>query len=267
MKYTIEGLSQEKLVEMKLDNTDALIIRWFLDFKATDKMVKIINNNVEYFWVKYESVRNEFPLLNIKNNESIARRFNKYRNVGIMVRHIEKNPNGTFSCWNTTDKILELIYTHPTQKSTAIDAKVDPPPDAKVDTKDPSININPSTNIILEESKNYSLTLEKEIFKYIIDGFYNYYNKEYDITGKERGSAKRIAKKLIKYEDWEEILKKQFLNMLRKKKENPKFWAITISKLEWGWNELLEMTLENSASKIQTEEIIKELQEKKYAVK
>lgn len=115
----------------------------------------------------------------------------------------------------------------------------------------------------LEESKNDSSSLKKEIYKFIIDGFYNYYNKQYNITGKERGSAKRISEKIYKQDNWKEILKSQFESLLKKQKENPKFWSITITKFEWGWNELLEMSLKNMQSDQQTDNILNYLQEKR----
>jgi hypothetical protein len=118
-------------------------------------------------------------------------------------------------------------------------------------------------NAIIQESKNDSCTLKKEIYKFIIDGFYNYYNKQYDITGKERGSAKRISEKIYKQDNWKGILKSQFESLLKKHKENSKFWSVTITKLEWGWNELLEMNLKKIQSEQQTDDIINYLQEKK----
>jgi hypothetical protein len=262
MKYTIEGLSQEKLIEFGLDNTDALIIRWFLDFKATDKMVKLNRKGLDYYWVKYESIITDLPCLGIHNNEVMARRFKKFINAGIMNRHIEKNPQGTFSCFNTAEKIDELLWSHPTQKSTAIDSKVDTPPDSKVDTKDSSTNINPSIIININDVKKNNL--ETEMYKRIIDGFYQYHNKQYKFDNKEYGIAKRLSKTLIQYDNWEEILQQKVNGLLEKVKENPKFWTFTIPKLEFGWNEFTDI---NKNSEDQTDKIINHLQEKGYAVK
>ena len=38
MKYTILGFSQRKAVELGLDLKQLLILRWFVDYKDTDKM-------------------------------------------------------------------------------------------------------------------------------------------------------------------------------------------------------------------------------------
>jgi hypothetical protein len=85
---------------------------------------------------------------------------------------------------------------------------------------------------------------ETEIYKRIIDGFYQYHNKQYKFDGKERGTAKRIAALLVKQENWEAILKAKVNGLLKKTKENPKFWAFTIPKLEHGWNEFPNIQLE-----------------------
>ena len=43
MKYTIEGLNQEKLVEYGLNGIDAIILRYIIDFWHTGKMAKIVH--------------------------------------------------------------------------------------------------------------------------------------------------------------------------------------------------------------------------------
>lgn len=40
MKYTIEGFNQAKAVELGLCVADLIILRWFVDFAGTDKMLK-----------------------------------------------------------------------------------------------------------------------------------------------------------------------------------------------------------------------------------
>jgi hypothetical protein len=81
--------------------------------------------------------------------------------------------------------------------------------------------------------------IESEIYKRIIEGFYQYHNQQYKFNGKERGIAKRLTKILSGFDNWEEILRSKINGLLKKTKENPKFWAFTIPKLEYGWNEFL----------------------------
>lgn len=194
MKYTIEGLCQQKLIDLGLDNTDALIIRWFLDFKATDQMVKV----KEYLWVKYDAIIKDLPCIGISNKEVMARRFKKYINVGIMIGHTERNIKGVFSCYNTTDKILDLIYM-PTQKSNGADSKVDTPIDSKVESKDYSINLNSSSKNkkeffikpSLDEIKNY-IKLKNLIF-INPEIVYNFYESKNWMVGKNKMSCWKSA--------------------------------------------------------------------------
>jgi hypothetical protein len=197
MKYTIEGLSQQKLIDLNLDNTDALIIRWFLDFKATDKMVKV----KEYFWVKYDAIINDLPCIGIHNKEVMARRFKKFIIAGIMTGHTERNSKGTFSCYNTTDKILDLIY-ETTQKSNGDDSKVDTPPDLKVEPKDSSINLNQSINNIKNVGKPTIDKVESHnhlnMVKAFNDSYKSIYNKDFVWSDtKQLKAIKLLLKKEI----------------------------------------------------------------------
>ena len=157
----------------------------------------------------------------------------------------------------------EIDYRYITIVNGGIKEKLTPPIKEKLKDNTTYIN-NTINNTKKKESKNDSSTLELKIYKKIIDGFYQYHNKQYDFTSKERGIAKDIAKKLSKYENWYDILKNKVECLNKKLKENPKFWAFTISKLQYGWNEFTDI---NNSLSNQTEEIINHLQEKKNAAK
>jgi len=103
MKYTIEGFQQEVLVQYGLDSVDAIILRYIIDFFNTGKMNhKIIDNRI-YFWVLYDSIINDLPILRIKSKIVIARRFNKYVGRGLLKKNTIKgidyyfNNNSEFS--------------------------------------------------------------------------------------------------------------------------------------------------------------------------
>lgn len=134
----------------------------------------------------------------------------------------------------------------------------------KVDSKSkeslPNIYNNDIYNNNIINIKDVKKTnVETEIYKRIIDGFYQYHNKQYKFDGKEYGMAKKLAKTLIQYDNWEEILGNKIRALEKKVKENPKFWTFTIPKLEWGWNELNDMK-QNSVD--QTDKILNHLKDK-----
>jgi uncharacterized phage protein (TIGR02220 family) len=161
MKYTIEGFSQKRLVELGLDTVDACILRWFVDFSHTDKMVKFIrsglSDGVPFLWVNYQAVIDDLPILGITNREVIARRFKKMESCGLLEVYIKKADTGSFSCFRLISSIYEALIMAP-------DSKVGWPPDSKVDPKDSSSNINSSTNSL---NTYCPVETRKEIIHYL----------------------------------------------------------------------------------------------------
>jgi hypothetical protein len=124
MKFTIEGLSQYKLVEWNLDSSDAIILRYIIDFYNTsNKIKKIVIEDQEFFWINYKKLKENLPILKIKTNDSLRKRFKKYEECGLMKHHCEKNRDGSFSCYRFTELYEELL-THPTQSRHGSDFKV-----------------------------------------------------------------------------------------------------------------------------------------------
>jgi hypothetical protein len=87
MKYTIEGFNQsvamqlkkqvqrrDKTVTIKIDCTDLVILRWFVDFYP--KMKKYIVNDKEYAWVSHKKLIQDLPLIDI-NRQSFIERMQK----------------------------------------------------------------------------------------------------------------------------------------------------------------------------------------------
>lgn len=116
MKYTILGFSQEKLIELGLDYVDAIILRYFVDFRETKRMTIKIINGEQYYWVKYESILEEYPILNIKTKDSMYRRLKKLEEAKIL-KHVTIRNNGTYSYYNIGENYLELLSKTDTDKN------------------------------------------------------------------------------------------------------------------------------------------------------
>ena len=41
MKYNLYGYSQQKAIELGLDDRDLMILRWFIDYKDTGKIYSV----------------------------------------------------------------------------------------------------------------------------------------------------------------------------------------------------------------------------------
>lgn len=147
MKYTIEGFSQKKLIDMKLDVSDALILRWFMDFSATGSMKSCINNGRTYFLVKYEGIIRDIPLLGISSTKGIANRFNKYLELGLMERVVRRggNSSGCSIFFMATQKLLLLSYEKTDVNERVQETKRNTQ-EEKSDSNENTCRINPDSN-------------------------------------------------------------------------------------------------------------------------
>lgn len=142
MKFTINGFSQKKLVEFDLDSDDALILRYFVDFKDSSKMVcKNIEDKI-YYWLKYETIKKELPVLKLKK-DSIYRRLKKMCDCGVL-EHVTVKKKGVYSFYRLGSRYTELIRDtseiNPTPIGNKSDTHTDLNPEQKINLlKDSSI--------------------------------------------------------------------------------------------------------------------------------
>ncbi|WP_346887910.1 conserved phage C-terminal domain-containing protein [Clostridium sp. UBA1056] len=107
MKHIVNGFRQDKLIKFSLDFVDAAILRYFIDFKKSGKMVCKVLNGDYYYWVSYEGVLKELPMLNMKKY-TVQSRFFKLRDLGILT-HIVVRQGGTYSYFGIGENYKELI--------------------------------------------------------------------------------------------------------------------------------------------------------------
>lgn len=166
MKFNIEGFSQRaalnlkkeiikagKKTILKLDCTDLILLRWFVDFFPRMKKYEYI-----YAWVNYQSIIEDLPLLQIAKVQ-IYRRFNKMVKLGILThKHVKEG--GSYSYYGFGPNYEQLIDDTPMIKmSDPYDKKVIPPMTKKFEgvepkssTKDSSTKLNNSITKIEKES-------------------------------------------------------------------------------------------------------------------
>ena len=168
MKYTIEGFSQEyaltlkktvptkngKKKEIKIDFTDFVILRWFVDFYPN--MRKMTVDGREYAWLSHNKMLADLPLLDISKKACIER-MQKLVEFEILDYRFIKD-GGTFSLYTFGKNYINLVSD---EKST--DYGVGGQPTTGVGgqpaTKDKSI-INKS--IIDKSIKEYKKERKKE---------------------------------------------------------------------------------------------------------
>ena len=88
MKYSIEGFSQEKLVEQGLDCRDAVFLRWFVDFQATDQMKIYVEGSNIFYWIDHTTVIQELPILGRSTPDSVGKYIRQLIDKGVLEKHL-----------------------------------------------------------------------------------------------------------------------------------------------------------------------------------
>jgi uncharacterized phage protein (TIGR02220 family) len=109
MKYTVFGFSQAKLIEFGLDVSDALLLRYFVDFQESGNMHEEKVNGKTYYWVNYKNIILDIPIIALKK-DSIYRRFIKMTKLGIL-EHATIKCKGTYSYYKLGTNYINLIYS------------------------------------------------------------------------------------------------------------------------------------------------------------
>ena len=190
MKYTIHGFSQQKAIELGLDDRDLMILRWFVDYKDTGKMVKKILDNDMYYWIKYEGIQEAFPIINWKK-DTIYRRLKAMALKGVL-KHKTVKEFGTYSFYaigpnylGLTDTKYEMPVGNKSDSSeiNPIATELNPrvtelnPEETEINPKETEINpketeINPEHNINLLNSSIKDSSIKNSSIKNIIEYFW-----------------------------------------------------------------------------------------------
>ena len=183
MKYTIHGFSQQKAIELGLDDRDLMILRWFVDYKDTGKMVKKILDNDMYYWIKYEGIQEAFPIINWKK-DTIYRRLKAMALKGVL-KHKTVKEFGTYSFYaigpnylGLTDTECEIAIGNKSDGSdsnprvTEINPRVTEINPIETDSNPKETEINPEHNINLLNSSIKNSSIKNSSIKNIIEYFW-----------------------------------------------------------------------------------------------
>lgn len=111
MRYTVMGFLQKGACELGLSMGDLAILRWFTDFKNSGKMITKTLKGDKYYWVSYEAITDEFPILNVKK-DAIYRRLRRLCDAEILKKITVYN-SGTYSYFalgQNYSKLINLSY-------------------------------------------------------------------------------------------------------------------------------------------------------------
>lgn len=199
MKYTIEGFDQQKMCSLGMDGTDAIILRWFVDFWQSGKMARVERNGKTYLWVSYKSCLEDIPIIRINNRQALARRFKKMCDSGLLEAELKTDSGGTYTCFRLNEK----TYCSLIEKVQGVDSKVDPGGlksqpgvDSKVDPKDPSTNKDYSTKSNTDSSQASECVL---IYKELKDWYAKKYPEHFTKKDwvRESPAIKKFAERAV----------------------------------------------------------------------
>jgi hypothetical protein len=268
MKYVMNtGLQQKTLVKYNLDLIDACIIRYMLDFCNTKKIVKRIFYGEMYFWIKYQSIIDNFPIFNIKTTDRIGKRIKKLIDINLLKLKIYKCKKGTYSFFKFNEEILEEFLDYDVNIISNKNKKDNPPvpkteskghpPVPKTESKghppvpktEPynssinysSININSNIN---EREENTSYRNEKESSP---PGDTIFYKSEFFTIYKNENDILQLSFPTINTIYGYDSLQKWIINKIKQKKKITfiKSQQDLIHFIEKTWFKNLALALEN----------------------
>lgn len=260
MKWNCHGFSQRNLVKLGLDNDDAFILKWFLDFMAVGKMKPQINptDGKIYYWVNYQGILNDLPAIRPSGRDAIGKRFReRYVAAGLLFHWTKKDSEGTYSYYAPNPEILDaLLYDRFREaESDGLKSKSSPPPiQSESGTAPPSESGLPSNNpntilhtdiidpkIKSETGQPAPRTVFLKDFELI---YFDLYKLKPDWTGPLGGKNGKLVEHILKLSDGDlnkvrEKMKILKSKTLRDRATGKDFHVFTYAKLVGLWSELL----------------------------
>jgi len=109
VKYSVHGFWQPRAVELGLSNDDLLVLRWFVDFCGTGKMQSVVEPDGIYYWVNYQSVLDDLPVLQISKDRLYRKHFKALCDAQVL-RHKHIKDGGSFSYYGYAVNYDTLVY-------------------------------------------------------------------------------------------------------------------------------------------------------------
>ena len=212
MKFNIFNYNQKKACELKLDLKDLLILDWFQSFQP--KMHKTIRDNKQYYWIQYNKLITDIPIIEITTPKGLFKRLQAMCDIGLLEYLPIRTGNGCFSYYLITDKILLLLSdSHSSESSSGSSESSYAIYNSSI-INNPIIN-NPTINPQKIYKKEISLSKKEDLEQIKENHFYEVYKtfcekedlQERTIKSKEyQDTFKKYQNALKKYSH-EEILK------------------------------------------------------------
>lgn len=204
VRYTINGLQQQLLVELGLGAADALILRWYIDFRGSGRMTAETVDGHVYYWVSYARVIEDLPILGIKTTKNIARHLDRMVEAGILRKHVKRKLAGTYSMFAIGENYERLFAPPDNNVPSPPDTDVPSAPDADVPSTQDK-NGQPKDSSIIDSSIKKS---EESPYQHIIDRYYRLHKDKTGAKPTINAAVGKLVKGVIAKHDQEVILAK-----------------------------------------------------------
>ena len=95
MKNTIEGFNQKNAICIGLKSDDLLVLRWLVDFSHSPKMKKKMIGKDVYYWVDYQAILKDLPILQIGKYQLQRKIFKRLVDTKVLKhRRVTKSGHG-----------------------------------------------------------------------------------------------------------------------------------------------------------------------------
>ena len=106
MRFSFFGFSQRAAIDLGLDPADLLILRWFVDFRNSGKMISKEIDGKMFYLVSYSAVAEDLTILYMKK-DSVYRRFKKMCDKNVLEKRVIKSKK-TLVYFNTAENFPKL---------------------------------------------------------------------------------------------------------------------------------------------------------------
>lgn len=215
MRYTIEGFSQEKLLEFSLNIKHVFILKFISTCCSVAKMHTKKYNNKYYTWIKYEFLLKEYPILDIPNTKQLGVYIKQLKDKGFLDLIVDRTPIGPFTYICLTDKFLLLKTSSPKNYNpTAISEPT------LYDSIVEGSNENRSGNAVKSETNNpitiNPITINPNNINKM--DFDNYDQKDKFSADEQEGIQEFIVHRVQIKKAFTQLAFKKFINILLKQK-------------------------------------------------
>ena len=240
MKYNI-NINQKAIIDnwFNLDIIDCAILNYIQDFAKSNKIIKIIYDWQEYFWIQYEHFIKEMPLLWIKNKQALKRRIDKIVECWILEKHLLNWNSTYFKFWDNYEKLIsdEAVWDDEGLVWKVEGGEYDNTRGGSM--KSWSIKHNTNNN----NTNNNNLSKDKGASSWdetFLENKKNLIWKFTNLKNEEEEKEKKVPVKKEKEEYWNPEVN-EVINIIKKhnnrlcagtQKEQRRYWKLLINKLE-----------------------------------